>query len=404
VVAAAFTAAVFSWGVGFYGPSVFLNVLHQDRGWSLSVISAAITAHFLLSAAMIAHLADMHWRFGVARVTRAGAVASAIGILCWSLATQPWHMFAAAILTGAGFAATSGAAINAMVSPWFNRRRAIALSHAFNGASVGGVLFTPLWVALIAWIGFVGAASLIGITMLAVLWPLAGRYLAATPESLGVAPDGDVVSSATTPANRSSRSPASFASLLRDRRFTTLSIAFALGLFAQIGIVAHLVTRLAPVFGTENAAATVSLATACAVIGRLLLGALLGNADRRLVAMSNFAMQACGVACLGLGTNAIVLLLGCVLFGLGIGNLVSLPPLIAQSEFAQADVPRVVALVIAVNQAVFAFAPVIFGLLRETSGGYAVPFVVAAVIQVIAGIVMILGRPRSCDALAPKAT
>jgi MFS family permease len=126
----------------------------------------------------------MHRRFGVARVIRAGAAASAIGILCWSLATQPWHMFAAAILTGAGFAATSGAAINAMVSPWFNRRRAIALSHAFNGASVGGVLFTPLWVALIAWIGFVGAASLIGITMLAVLWPLAGRYLAATPESL----------------------------------------------------------------------------------------------------------------------------------------------------------------------------------------------------------------------------
>lgn len=183
-----------------------------------------------------------------------------------------------------------------------------------------------------------------------------------------------------------------------------MSVAFALGLFAQIGIVAHLVTRLAPVFGTENAAATVSLATACAVIGRLLLGALLGDADRRLVAMSNFAMQACGVACLGLGTNATVLLLGCVLFGLGIGNLVSLPPLIAQSEFAQTDVPRVVALVIAVNQAVFAFAPVIFGLLRETSGGYAVPFVVAAVIQVIAGIVMILGRPRSCDALAPKAT
>jgi MFS family permease len=175
---------MFSWGVGFYGPSVFLNVLHQDRGWSLSVISAAITAHFLLSAAMIARLADMHRRFGVARVIRAGAAASAIGILCWSLATQPWHMFAAAILTGAGFAATSGAAINAMVSPWFNRRRAIALSHAFNGASVGGVLFTPLWVALIAWIGFVGAASLIGITMLAVLWPLAGRYLAATPESL----------------------------------------------------------------------------------------------------------------------------------------------------------------------------------------------------------------------------
>jgi predicted MFS family arabinose efflux permease len=257
------------------------------------------------------------------------------------------------------------------------------------------VLFTPLWVALIAKIGFVGAASLIGVVMLAVLWPLAGRYLAPTPESLAVAPDGGAAPPAAAPSIQPARPHASFAALLRDRRFATLSVAFALGLFAQIGLVAHLVTRLAPVFGAGNAAAAVSLATACAVIGRLLLGALLGGADRRLVAMSNFAMQACGVVCVALGTNGVALLFGCVLFGLGIGNLVSLPPLIAQGEFAQADVPRVVALVTAVNQAVFAFAPVIFGLLAQVSDGYVVPFMVAAAIQIIAGIVVILGRPRS---------
>jgi hypothetical protein len=31
VVWAAFVVAVFGWGVGFYGPSVFLQVLHKDR-------------------------------------------------------------------------------------------------------------------------------------------------------------------------------------------------------------------------------------------------------------------------------------------------------------------------------------------------------------------------------------
>ena len=41
-VAAAFVVVVFGWGVGFYGPAVFLNVLHQQRGWPLSAISAAI--------------------------------------------------------------------------------------------------------------------------------------------------------------------------------------------------------------------------------------------------------------------------------------------------------------------------------------------------------------------------
>jgi len=112
-------------------------------------------------------------------------------------------------------------------------------------------------------------------------------------------------------------------------------------------------------------------------------------------------MQACGIACLGLGTNAGVLLLGSVLFGLGIGNLVSLPPLIAQREFAAPDVPRVVALVTAVNQAVFAFAPAIFGLLREASDGYVVPFTIAATMQVIAGLIIFLGRAHSSRVALP---
>jgi hypothetical protein len=61
------------------------------------------------------------------------------------------------------------------------------------------------------------------------------------------------------------------------------------------------------------------------------------------------------------GISVPLLLLGCVLFGLGIGNLTSLPPLIAQAEFCPADVGRVVALVTAINQAVFAFAPAVLG-------------------------------------------
>jgi hypothetical protein len=48
--------------------------------------------------------------------------------------------------------------------------------------------------------------------------------------------------------------------------------------------------------------------------------------------------------------------------------------------------------VTAVNQAVFASAPAIFGVLREVSGAYTVPFLVAAVVQVIAGAVIVAGR------------
>lgn len=97
-------------------PPIFLGTLHEANGWSLPLVSAAITLHFLLGAALVARLARLHRRFGVARVTRAGAVLTAIGLVGWGFAWEPWQLFLATPFSGAGWALTSGAAINAMVS------------------------------------------------------------------------------------------------------------------------------------------------------------------------------------------------------------------------------------------------------------------------------------------------
>ncbi len=272
VVLTAFTVATFTFGFGYYGPAVFLHVLHQQRGWPVSNIATAITVHILVSAALVARLPEAHRRFGIAAVTQAGAMALVVGMCGWSLAPTPWFLFVAAILSGAGWASTSGAAIIAMVSPWFERRRALALGHALNGASVGGVLFAPLWVTLIAAIGFTPAVVVVGLVTLALLLPLSWRYLRPTPRSLGVAPDGDPPHStwhATVPAQHR---PVRFVALLSNTHFNTLAAPFALGMFAQVGVVAHLITRLAPLVGAVDAAVAISLATGSAMVGRLLLG------------------------------------------------------------------------------------------------------------------------------------
>jgi hypothetical protein len=173
VVATAFTLVAFSFGIGFYGPSVFIEVLHWERGWPLPVISAAITTHFLISAILVTRLPYAHRRFGVAAVTFGGVAALAIGVCGWSIASAQWQLFAASLVSGCGWAATSGAAIIAIVTPWFEQRRALALGHALNGASFGGVVFTPVWVMLVADLGFTLATIAFGIVALAVLGPLA---------------------------------------------------------------------------------------------------------------------------------------------------------------------------------------------------------------------------------------
>src|SRR5271165_3810917 len=143
VVGAAFVLAVFGWGIGFYGPPVFLRVICETRGWPLAMVLTAVTVHFLVGAVVGANLPVLHRRLGVATATKAGALCLAIGVFGWAAAVAPWQLFLATLLSGAGWSAMSAAAVNAIVSPWFVRRRPAALAMAYNGGSIGGVIFAP---------------------------------------------------------------------------------------------------------------------------------------------------------------------------------------------------------------------------------------------------------------------
>src|ERR1043166_1581388 len=98
VVAGAFVLAVFGWGIGFYGPPVFLHAIRTTRDWPVAFISTAVTAHFLIGALAAANLPALHRRFGVAQVTKAGAILIAGGILGWANAAAPWQLLCAALL------------------------------------------------------------------------------------------------------------------------------------------------------------------------------------------------------------------------------------------------------------------------------------------------------------------
>jgi len=63
-----------------------------------------------------------------------------------------------------------GAAVSALVAPWFVRIRPGALPIADNGASIGGVVFSLLWVASIGLLGFPLAVAAIGVVMALTMW------------------------------------------------------------------------------------------------------------------------------------------------------------------------------------------------------------------------------------------
>jgi uncharacterized membrane protein len=110
IVGAAFVLAVFGWGLGFYGPPIYLQAVRDIRGWSLPLVSAAVTVHFLFGALVAARLPKLYLRYGLAAATKVGALSLTAGISGWAIAAEPWQLFAAALFSGAGWVAMGAAA------------------------------------------------------------------------------------------------------------------------------------------------------------------------------------------------------------------------------------------------------------------------------------------------------
>jgi MFS family permease len=396
IVGVAFLVALFGFGLGFYGPGIYLVALRARFGWSAADIAAAISVYYVLGATLLFFFVGQAFeRHGVRRVVTAGTLALTAGLAALTFATKLWHVHAAFAVMSIGWATMSGAAINIIVAPWFERRRGLAVSLALNGASAGGVVMAPLLVFLIDRFGFATALPLVGALMLAVLLPLLALVARERRPGEHDREDGGPGSGVASPARQAA--PWSTRKVLRDPKFITISIPFALGLTAQVGFLTHQVAFLTPMTGTVTAGWIVSLTTFAAIVGRLGTGLFVDRVDRRVVSCLNFLLQALAMALLMTASAPALLVIGCVLFGLGLGNLVSLPALIVQQEFVHRDFARIVSMVVAINQFAFAFGPVLLGRLQQADGAYTHALLACLVMEVLGAAVVlapVIGKAR----------
>jgi predicted MFS family arabinose efflux permease len=169
-------------------------------------------------------------------------------------------------------------------------------------------------------------------------------------------------------------------------------------LFAQVGFIVHLIAFLDPVIGRAQAATAVALLTAMAMAGRLLFSTVIDRLNQRLASAISFASQAVALLIIINSRNDMVLIGACALFGFSVGNLITLPSLIMQREFAPASFGVLISLITAINQVTLALGPGVIGLLRDASGSYALPFYGCIALELIAAfLIMTRGRKRRPD-------
>ena len=393
IVVVCFLVATFGWGLGFYGQSVYVAELHRLHGWPASLIASGTTFFYLFGALLVVFVSEAIRSFGPRNCLLAGVCAMAAAAVSIGLVSEPWQLYAANAVLAFGWAGTSLGMITNTLGLWFDHKRGMAISLALNGASFGGIIGVPLLVAAIGAFGFSGALISAAIVMLVLMVPIILIFVGQPPRRGGIVAAGPAVTEA--PSSSGIRAQA-----FRDVAFLTVSIAFALVLFAQVGFIVHLISFLDPVIGRGGAATAVALLTAMAVVGRVLFSTVIDRLNQRLASAISFASQSVALLIVIHSRNELVLVAACGLFGFSVGNLITLPSLIVQREFDPRSFGVLVSLITAINQVTYAFGPGVIGLLRDISGSYSLPFYGCIGLELTAAmLIMVRGHKGKASTL-----
>jgi MFS family permease len=385
VVLACFLVALFIFGFGLYGHAVYLAELQRLHGWSTGLISSASTLSFLLGSLLAAFTSDVVVRIGTGRFLLAGIFALAASTTLLAFAETPWQLYAAYILLACGWMGMGTVVIATIVSSWFEHRRGLAISIAFNGATFGGIVIAPTLVVLIGAIGFTQAMLAMTAVMIVILVPVViGLIGVSVPASEG----RDQATGSSQPPPALSRGK-----LLRDFGFWTIAAPFSLALLAQVGFIVHQIALLEPAMGRSLAALAVAVTTTMAVIGRLCLGLVVDRLEPRAVTAGSLLTQAAALFAITQTTEPAVLFVACAVYGFSIGNLITLPPLIIHREYEPAAFGTVLGLSTAICGIVSAFGPGLVGFVRGATGDYNAALLLCLTLQLVSAAIVLRGWP-----------
>ena len=381
VVAGCFLMAMFGWGLGFYGHSVYLAELTRLHGWPAGAISTASTLYYLVSALLVIFVSDAIRRFGPRPVVLTGIASLVISATAIGCATSKTHIFGAYLVMSIGWATLTLAAITNILGLWFQEKRGLAISVALNGASTGGIIGAPLLIWLTSLYGFRTAMVIAAAATIVVLLPVALVWME-RPRGMAA---GDSDPDTTTPATLLKRRD-----LLVSPHFWTVAGPFCLGLLAQVGFIVHQIAFLEPSLGRHGAGLAVAITTIMAVVGRVGMGFVIDRLDQRQLTAISLVTQAVALLVMTFTASPWLLYICCAIFGFSVGNLITLPALIIQREYDAASFGMLTALVVAIVQIAYSFGPGLLGILRDLSGSYAVPLYVCMVLEIAGAIVVML--------------
>ncbi len=339
VLAGLFITMTVTSGLGFYAQGVFLDALVAEQGFSVGVAGAGTGVFFAASGIAGYYAGRLLALFDARLVMTVGSLIGATGMALLGQVRNEFQMVVVMIIFGTGFALTSLVPSSAIVTRWFVRKRSVALSIASSGLSLGGITLSPVVAtvvdadSMIYWAPRLAVAFLIGM-LPAVLFLIRGA-----PEPMGLRPDGDPPLASGAPP--SPPGGVDFKTAVRSRYFILISVTFIICMTAQVGAIQHTFKMTKDQIDIDTARTVLMVLSGTSVIARILGGiaALKVSLTRLTVAL--LAVQSVGIGILALADTKPLVIVGAIVLGLSMGNLLMFHPLLLADAFGVKDYPRI---------------------------------------------------------------
>ena len=376
VVTGGFLVLSTSSGLGFYGLAVYLNAFSRERDWDVAAISLATTVFFVVAGAAGLLIARLITRIDLRAVIVGGGMLGGAALLMLGRVGSHAELYAVYVLFGIAFAGTGLVPVTTAVTRWFHVRRSVALSVASTGLSAGGVVLTPAVKWLLDERGLASGTPLLALVYVFGTVPFALWLIRPDPAALGWLPDGE----RTVPGTAAlAPTGVPFAAAVRSRFFVCLTVAYVLILGSQVGALQQIVKLVEERTDADSAAFATLVIALASIVARLIGGRLVERVPMLGFTVALAALQGVALGWVAFGHQVATLFPAILMFGLTVGNLLMLQPLLIAERFGVRDYPRLYSRSQFVATTGTAGGPYLLGVLHDHAGGYTTAYIVAAI-------------------------
>jgi len=393
IVAVGMTCLLLAGGIGFYSFGAFFLPLIHEFGWSRGQLSLAMTIASVLGVAapVVGFWVD---KYGARIVMAVGAMVTGAAFALLGFTHSLWYFYLMCLILASGHFGILNIPVTKVVSNWFVERRGLAMGITLTGFGMGGLSMLPVASWLIAIFGWRMAYHILGLIILVVLTPLSLFVIRDRPGEMGLLPDGK---SAQQKVERTSTDEApvgwSLSGALRAKSFWLIVGAFTLAYFGTAAVIAHAIPFFQDMGLSPQLAATMlGSATGVSILSRVAAGYVADRLSVRYVTIFAFLLQLLALVLLLEAGSPAMLWVFVVVFGLAMGAMFAVEPLVVSTYFGLASFGAIYGGLWALEAAGWAGGAPLAGYIFDISGSYDLAFIIFIAATLLAMVLISLVR------------